>query len=965
MPNCADYITTHGESREVAANHPMPLDDPASVWIVSKGSVDVFAVSAEEGIQRGARIHLCRVETGELLCGCEPGSANAPTLLAVGFPGSEVVRLDQTQVKELLGDEATAAEFAALIDKWIQELTSAISKRRLPKNAGMLKIGENLKYPAGAPVSPTNRVSWVLDADSDIRFLGQMNVADTAPVAAFPIAASGWITLNGAGTLSSVETPQLLGDDRFWSGLQRFHELVLQGAADNARRSVAADVQRMEEKARAEERLTESALSQLAAAATPEEETLVAVGDDPLLAACRMVGDRLGMPVTAPRNYGEKTWTDPVGVIARASAIRARRVKLTPNWWRQDNGPLLGYRVDSKQPVALIPASPGSYEIVEPVTHSRTTVDAGTAPNIQAFGYTFYRSFKPDPLTLWDVIRFGLHGTRRDWILLLIMGLAGGLLGLLVPLATGWIIGSIIPKGDYRQLSLIVVALVVTSAVAVLFEFIQGLAMLRIETRMDAAVESGIWDRVLNLPASFFRQYTSGDLAMRTMGISDIRQAFTQTAASSLITFMSSLVFFGLLFYYDVRLAFVAIILFVLIVTATIVGVYYQLPHERAKHDHRGRVWGIVLQLVTGISRLRVAAAEKRALAYWAQNYSQQTKSQMRAQMVSNNLESVMAALPVVAPLVIFASVMLLVPQDKPMTVAAFLAFNVAFLEIIMAGITMSATISTALDVVPLFERSRAILTTRPEYDRGKRDPGDLTGDIEISHVSFRYNKDSAVVLDDVSLHIRPGEFVAFVGPSGAGKSTILRLLLGFETANTGSIYYDREDLSGLDALAVRHQIGVVLQDSKLVPGDILSNIIGSAPLTQEDAWEAARLSGLDGDIKQMPMGLYTFLSDGESTLSGGQRQRLFIARAIVKKPPILFFDEATSALDNVTQAKVAQSLDNLKATRVVVAHRLSTIINADRIFVINRGKVVQQGTYKELMAEPGLFTDLVKRQLL
>ena len=270
---------------------------------------------------------------------------------------------------------------------------------------------------------------------------------------------------------------------------------------------------------------------------------------------------------------------------------------------------------------------------------------------------------------------------------------------------------------------------------------------------------------------------------------------------------------------------------------------------------------------MTGISRLRVAAAEKRALAYWAQNYSKQTKATMRSQMVSNNLESVMASLPVIAPLVLFASVTLL--QSEPMSIAMFLAFNVAFMEIIMAAMTMSGTISTALDVVPLFERAQEILKTRPEYDRGKRDPGELTGDIEINHVSFRYSPDSALVLDDVSLHIKAGEFVAFVGPSGAGKSTILRLLLNFETADTGAIYYDQEDLSRLDTLAVRQQIGVVLQDSRLTPGDILSNIIGSAPLTQEDAWGAARLAGLDQDIKQMPMGMCTYLSDGESTLSG------------------------------------------------------------------------------------------------
>ncbi len=249
--------------------------------------------------------------------------------------------------------------------------------------------------------------------------------------------------------------------------------------------------------------------------------------------------------------------------------------------------------------------------------------------------------------------------------------------------------------------------------------------------------------------------------------------------------------------------------------------------------------------------------------------------------------------------------------------------------------------------------------------DPAKAAPGDLSGEVELSHVSFRYQADGPLILDDVSLHVKAGEFVAFVGPSGAGKSTIIRLLLGFESPASGSIYYDREDLSGLDRQALRRQIGVVLQDGKLTPGDVFSNIVGSSPLTQDDAWEAARLAGLEEDIHEMPMGMQTVIGEGAATLSGGQRQRLMLARAVVSRPRILLLDEATSALDNRTQADVSRSLERLKATRIVVAHRLSTVRNADCIYVIDGGRIVQRGRYEELMGQKGLFADLAKRQLV
>ena len=213
-------------------------------------------------------------------------------------------------------------------------------------------------------------------------------------------------------------------------------------------------------------------------------------------------------------------------------------------------------------------------------------------------------------------------------------------------------------------------------------------------------------------------------------------------------------------------------------------------------------------------------------------------------------------------------------------------------------------------------------------------------------------------------MKINAGEFVAIVGPSGCGKSTLFRLLLGFEQPEAGSIFYDAQDLKGLDLNSVRRQIGVVLQNSTLFRGDVFANIIGSKPLTLDDAWEAARLAGLDNDLRQMPMGMHTVITDGGGGLSGGQRQRLMIARAIVSKPRILLFDEATSALDNNTQAIVSRSLEGLKATRIVIAHRLSTVQNADRIYVFDEGNVVQSGTFTELIQQDGLFAALAKRQL-
>lgn len=957
------HVLEHDEAeREIAGNAPLLLTDATMLWEVTAGHVNVFAVVLAQGEPAGERQYLCRVDTGALLMGCA-APEGAPSLVAVGAVGTRVRQLPIEHVRAMAADEALNAALGAKINDWVQSLTSGVARGAPPRTALRLEPGREVRLRANASVTPS-KVLWIETPPVECLYQGTVPVSLNREERLFPLAGQGWLQSPVPVAMRGLPIETAVSDPRLWTGLAAFHAAVLACAAINGAAAAQAERERLELKHRSEVAHTREMIRDLATSARVQSEDGAAdeFGHDPLLNAFLVIGTELGVPIRAPQNQTDRSLSEPVNAIARASGLRVRRVKLAGPWWTNDAGPLLSYRADDERPVALLWTSKG-YVQVDPQHGERVLITASNHHQLAGFAYSTYRSFPARSLSLRGLMEFGLRGTGSDWGVVITLGVLGSLAGLFVPVATGWIVSDVIPTAGRQQLWLLVMALIANAIAMAMFEFVQSIAMLRIESRMDGTVEAGVWDRLLQLPASFFRQFAAGDLTMRAMGIGGIRQTITDAVMSSALSFAFSFVAFGLLFYYDPRLALVATLLFIGVIAATCVAVMIQLPLERRQYELSGRVAALVLQLLTGISRLRVAGAESRALAHWAEQYGRQMRGAYRAQRVSNGLGTLLAVVPVMASVVVFAVVALW--PTPSLSVAAFLAFSVAFTQVMGAAIQMSSTISSALDVVPLYERARPILETLPEASAARMEPPDLTGAIEISHVSFRYQAGGRAILDDVSLKIAPGEFVAFVGPSGAGKSTILRLLLGFEVPESGSVYYDREDLQHLNRQAVRRQIGTVFQNSRLSSGDLFRNIVGSAPLTLDDAWEAAKLSGLDEDIKHMPMGMHTVISDGESTLSGGQRQRLMIARAIATKPKILLFDEATSALDNLTQAKVARSLESLNATRIVVAHRVSTIVNADRICVIDGGKIVQQGTYTELAEAPGLFATLIKRQLL
>jgi NHLM bacteriocin system ABC transporter ATP-binding protein len=686
---------------------------------------------------------------------------------------------------------------------------------------------------------------------------------------------------------------------------------------------------------------------------------------DALLAACRIVGRTLGVQVESPPG-SEAATRDRLAAITRASRLRTRQVTLESGWWRRDAGPLLAFRIRGEQspaggstvPVALM-RSGRHYLLVDPDVGEPVVVTEEVAASLTPNAYMFYRPFPERALGVGDLLRFGLRGSGVDLWTVVVTGLLGGLLALVVPIATSLLFDRYIPAADAGGVAQVAVALVASVLAIAAFQVTRGLAVARLGARMDLSLEAAVWDRLLDLPAPFFRSYSSGDLALRATGISTIRRVLSGVVTTAVLGAVFSVFSFVLLFVYDARLALVASGLLLVALAIGVVALVVQVRDFRASDDVKGRQAGLVLEMLNGISKLRVAGAEARAFGVWARLVP--GASPRRAESAAVKLTVAYAALPLLALLLIFPVAGL---AGGSLTAGTFLAFNTALTQVVAAVIALGTSLSGVAQVLPLFQRVTPILQTVPEVEEGRTDPGELSGDVEINDVTFRYVAEGRPVLDGVSLRARPGEFVALVGPSGSGKSTVLRLLLGFEAPESGSIYLDAQDLASLDVRAVRRQMGVVLQSGRLAAGSIFENIVGSSPFTMEEAWEAARSAGLDTDIKQMPMGMHTMVMEGGAGLSGGQRQRLLIARALIAKPRILLFDEATSALDNRTQAVVSESLERLRATRIVIAHRLSTVIQADQIHVVEAGRITESGTYSELMERKGSFAALAARQL-
>lgn len=960
-----------GTPRPAAGNRPLRLD-PGRVWIVREGRIDLFATRLDgAGEPTGRRRHLFRLEAGDPVFGLGEDPASGRALLAVGAPGTVLGEHALAEVEALARDASTLPLFDDLLLRWTERVWDGLVGRGTVRRATGGGIGDEVWLPKGFNLRPDPPFVWMDPAEGDLRLLGR-RAATLGPGEVVPLTRRGWAEAVGGARVRLLDTAALVeaeGPAAAWAALARLHRVAMELAVERALAEETAYRERLEVRERARAAGMAQGLARLAS--TLERETgafgmrmrpAEGPGEDTLFAAFRLVAQAQGLEVEPPAH--PVPVKDPVQGLARACRVRARRVVLREGWWREDSGPLLARWAEHPAPLALLPARGGGYEAFDPGDRSRVRVDEALAGRVGPTAYMVYRPFPAEALSPLDVLRFGLHGCRPDVVTALVAALLGAVLGLVLPLATGLLFESIIPGADRPQLVQMTLVLLAVAFAGALFTVVRGIAIVRIESRTAAGIQAAVWDRLVALPLPFFRGYSAGDLATRAMNVEEIRRIMTGAVVTGLLSGLFSLSNLVLLFHYDLVLGAVGTVLIAVSLVASVGIGLLQLRSQRAILASRSRISGMMLQFLTGISKLKLAGAEPQAFARWARSFGEQRDRQYRNRALGIRLSVFNAAYPVVCSILLFTLAARRLGTEEALGTGEFLGFTAAFGLCLGAVLATSNALLQALSTVPLYEQVKPILRTTPEVRPGKDEPGELSGAIELQHVSFRYQSDGPLVLRDVSVRIAPGEFVAFVGPSGSGKSTCFRLLLGFDVPEVGGVAYDEQDLAGLDVEAVRRQIGVVLQSGRVMSGDLFTNIVGSTPATLDDAWEAARMAGLDEDIRRMPMGMHTMVSDGGGTLSGGQRQRLMIARAIVGRPRILLMDEATSALDNRTQAIVSESLDRLRATRVVIAHRLSTVMHADRIHVLVAGEIVESGSFEELMALDGVFAAMARRQL-
>jgi len=931
------------------------------MWLVASGGMDLFLVSIQDGHAVGARQHVLRASSGTAVFGMEAPASSLMRLLAVPTPDTCIQEIASAGLQGALGKEKSAL----LLESWISCLSRAAVGNLLPKIFDYVQPGEVTAVKENKAVLTRNGVVWVQMIQGTARFLGEYDL--TSDGGLLPLSEHTWLQAEKNCRITAVETVAIFDTDSQRAGLRVFHKMMTDRLFRNLQQSEENERARLARSDEADRNRLDLTLQLLASPLRREQEIPEDAEEDAWLLACLALGKKLDIQFRPhPDRRKGIELKDPVAAIARVSGVRVRNVALKGRWWRQDNGPLLCQREVDRAPLALLPSSPRSYRLIDPVARTGKSVDEQVARTLEPFAWQFYRPFPAKKLGILDLIRFGLDDCRGGLNTILLMGAAAGLLGMALPVATGILFDSVIPGANRPQLIQLFVLMAVVCVCTSLFQVVQSFAMLRLHGKMDSSLQAAVWDRLLSLPVPFFRDYTAGDLAMRSLSISAIWQILTGSVLSSVLSGVFSIFSFALLFYYSWRLALLATALTLTTGLVTIFSGFQEVRYQRETADIQGRLSGKLLGFINGISKLRVSATENRVFAGWAKMFARQKRASIRARKVTVGLAVFSSAFPVLSSALIFYFMSALMgdPKRSLMSTGDFLAFNAAFIQFEFAVLALSSALISVLHIVPLYERAKPILQAVPEVDRTKGYPGELSGNIEVKHVNFRYRPDTPLILRDVSLKIRSGQFVAIVGPSGSGKSTMFRMLLGFETPESGAIYYDNQDQCHLDMQAVRQQTGVVMQSGRLFSDSIFRNIVGSAPMTMEEAWEAACMAGLDKDIRAMPMGMHTMIAEGGEGLSGGQRQRLMIARAIVKKPRILLFDEATSALDNETQTIVSRSLESLQATRIVIAHRLSTIANADYIYVMDRGFVVQEGTYQDLIAKPGPFADLARRQI-
>ena len=970
---------------ELGAYDAFFLDRREEFYVVERGYVDLFLSVADDRRSALSRMpFITRVPAGNAFFGSrtmplvDDGARRLFAFQAV--PSRETVLL-RGEREHLASPDTFDLDDVSLIDDWVVAASRFLAGyEALPRDVLLLDADPDVPYRAHSALSAHHlEVLWV-SADRPGLFVGRPEFP-VAQETLLPLAEHTWLTLPEEARVSALHTPGAILTGRLWTALDRHNDQLLRCAQHYW---VAGRNESLSRQSRDRHHAVRLRGAMLRKLASPLHDAPAgsAAGVDghrsPLHEAAAVVAAAAGVPLIDSPDAGDAG--DPletVDAVVAPSGIRTRRIRLSPGWERRDGPSFLGVVAeDETRPVAVVNDGRGAYRMIDSVSGEEAPVDRRRAASLGARGVMFYAPLARDVDSGLAAVFQALRGRGRDILGVAVMGSLTALIALLTPIVTGQLLGEIIPRVDVPMWTAALAALLLGALSSAAVSVVGALSLLRIEARIDETLQAAVWSKLLSLPLPFFRRYLAGDLADRANGVSLIRQMLTGATGASMVNGVFSIFSYALLFYYSWELALWTGVVLVVLVAASWLFTTRQIRHQRAVATAQGAIDGLVFQMIVGLSKLRQAGAELHVLMRWSERYARQKREHLSARTWAagqHTFNALFAALSQLAMLALIWYTLLeggsaMIEGDAPggpFALADFLSFHAAFGQFMGGMVGLTATWTTVVAVLPLFERVMPIIEAQPESVPGGTVLSGLSGRIEFEHVTFRYPAAERDTLADVSFHIQPGEYVAFVGTSGAGKSTLYRLLLGFERPTAGSVLLDGHDLRSLDLGAMRRQMGVVLQNGQLAPDSIFRNIAGEASLTDDEAWEAANAAGIAADIEALPMGMNTLLAEAGGSLSGGQKQRLLIARALARKPRVLLLDEATSMLDNRNQDTIRATLRGLTATRVLIAHRLRTVVDVDRIYVLQDGRIVETGRYRELLERGGVLAEMARRQFV
>ena len=652
---------------------------------------------------------------------------------------------------------------------------------------------------------------------------------------------------------------------------------------------------------------------------------------------------------------------DQLDQCLKKSGLMRREILLEDGWYRDSYGPVLAYTRKEGIPAALLPDLLGGYTWVD--EHgARQKVSKNWKEIFREEAYCFYRPLPMRAIGIPDLLVYLKRCiSLQDILLMVITALICTMSGLLIPEITRILTGPVLASGKVNVLGGAAVFLICAAVSTQLLGIAQRLASNRIEIKTSLGVQAAMMMRILSLPASFFRQYSPGEMKSRAMSVSSLCALLMGMVMSTTLSSLTSLLYVAQIFRFAAALVVPSVLIVLVNVCISAVSTFVQAGLDKKRMELSSKESGMSYAMITGIQKIRMAGAEKRMFARWLNLFSQGAQLSYNPPAFIKLNSVIFMAVSLCSNIILY-----FLAVQNHLSPSTYFAFMAAYGALSGAFSALSSIALSAAQIRPILEMAEPFLKAEPEVSPEREYVSDISGRIDLEHVSFRYDHDSKMILNDISLHVKPADYIAIVGRTGCGKSTLVRLLLGFEKPESGAVFYDGRDLSALDLSSLRRRIGTVMQNGELFSGDIFSNIaIASSHLSLEEAWQAAETAGIADDIRKMPMGMSTYVSEGTGGFSGGQKQRLMIARAIASKPKLLIFDEATSALDNITQKKVTDALDAMGCTRIVIGHRLSTIRHCSRILVMDQGKIIEDGTYEELIAKNGAFAELVERQRL